>query len=430
MLNYKLKKCYLLLDTWKNISTQLDSMIKSGKCMQQLADNKMRCLIALCLCFFVSSLFAQSQTFTLSGTFLKNAPERLIIGYNNNSQVLSDTIYVNENKFTYTGRLNHPVIFFVKAITNNKESSHTQFFINSGKFGLVITNGSDINSFKLTGSKTQNDQDTLSARKAPLYLILTQLRDQISVSQTKIKNGQLTELQKKQLHSDLDSLSNLTTEIKRKIRLADTRFFDDYPKSLVTLFTLNKYLKDIPRDSLRMYFDKMDYNIKNSAFAEQIKLRLTQPDVIIGSRAYMFSATDIDNKTITLSEIAEKNFVLLDFWASWCVPCRAGNPALKETYKKYKHLGFEIIGISDDLGKDKFWRQAVNQDGIGIWKHILRGTAKDLKKERILNDLNQKYSVNSLPTKILINKEGYIVDIFKAGDERLDLVLNKLFSKR
>jgi thiol-disulfide isomerase/thioredoxin len=98
--------------------------------------------------------------------------------------------------------------------------------------------------------------------------------------------------------------------------------------------------------------------------------------------------------------------VLIDFWGSWCVPCRLSHPGLKKLYEQYKDKGFEIIGISNEVNasdradKEKAWRKAVKEDGIN-WLHILYDPA--------LFDAVKAYDINGYPTKFLIDQNGKFV---------------------
>jgi thiol-disulfide isomerase/thioredoxin len=113
-------------------------------------------------------------------------------------------------------------------------------------------------------------------------------------------------------------------------------------------------------------------------------------------------------------------YVLVDFWASWCVPCRAGNPHLLSLYAKYKDKGFEIIGVSDDDSNHEAWKKAVEKDGIGVWKHVLRGLKRDPNSEYGFDksaSISDRYGISSLPTKILIDPAGVIIGRYGGGGE-------------
>ena len=141
-----------------------------------------------------------------------------------------------------------------------------------------------------------------------------------------------------------------------------------------------------------------------------------------------FKTTDINGKELTLSMFQGK-YVLLDFWASWCVPCRKGNPHLKELYALYHDKGFEIIGISDDDRDHDAWKNAVSHDGLP-WKHILRGLQFINGQYDRSKDISDGFGIHSLPTALLIDASGKIIGRYGEGlDDRkkLDEQLAKAF---
>jgi glutathione peroxidase-family protein len=112
------------------------------------------------------------------------------------------------------------------------------------------------------------------------------------------------------------------------------------------------------------------------------------------------------------------------------VPCRKGNPHLKDLYHKYKSKGFEIIGISDDDNKPEAWKKAVEKDGIGIWKLVLRGLKRTQNGYDDSGDISHNYGIHTLPTKILIDPKGMIVGRYGGGgedDNAMDKKLEEIF---
>jgi thiol-disulfide isomerase/thioredoxin len=121
----------------------------------------------------------------------------------------------------------------------------------------------------------------------------------------------------------------------------------------------------------------------------------------------------LKGQTLSLSTFSGK-YVLLEFWGSWCVPCRKGNPHLKELYYSYKDKGFDIIGIAKDDDTKDAWVKAVKKDELP-WHQILVG------------DLDTKYNITSYPTKILIDQKGIIIGRYGEDEKELDEKLASIF---
>lgn len=143
----------------------------------------------------------------------------------------------------------------------------------------------------------------------------------------------------------------------------------------------------------------------------------SQASFVAGGEAPNFSQADPDGKNISLHDLRGK-VVLVDFWASWCGPCRRENPNVKRVYDTYKDKGFEILGVSLDNTRDR-WLQAIEQDGLP-WLHV-----SDLLGWK--NEVAKLYSVSSIPHTILLDAEGRIIARGLRG-EQLEAKLAEIFA--
>lgn len=125
-------------------------------------------------------------------------------------------------------------------------------------------------------------------------------------------------------------------------------------------------------------------------------------DTAIGNIAPDFTQTDTAGVNVSLHDFKGK-YVLIDFWASWCKPCRRENPFVIQAFNKYKDKGFTIISVSLDAPgwKDK-WLNAIHQDGIGGWTHLSDLNFWD-------NAVSKLYGIRSIPMNFLVNPKGIIV---------------------
>ena len=141
-------------------------------------------------------------------------------------------------------------------------------------------------------------------------------------------------------------------------------------------------------------------------------------DFMIGAVAPDFEQNTPEGDAMKLSDLRGK-VVLVDFWASWCGPCRKENPHVVKLYEKYKSEGFDVLGVSLDRTKDK-WLSAIKKDGLE-WHHV-----SDLKGWK--NQVAKQYSVSSIPHTILLDREGKILARNMRGDQ-LSVKLKEIFGK-
>ena len=143
----------------------------------------------------------------------------------------------------------------------------------------------------------------------------------------------------------------------------------------------------------------------------------------IGSIASDFTRTALTGEQIKLSDFLG-SYVLLDFWGSWCSPCRASHPHLVELYQKYNPKGLVMIGIAQESGRDielmrEKWSTAVKEDGLP-WIQVLENDDKT-------NSITRSYNITSVPTKVIISPEGKIIARYTGNSDTLDTLLESLF---
>ncbi len=173
----------------------------------------------------------------------------------------------------------------------------------------------------------------------------------------------------------------------------------------------------LPGDQLRAVFNALPDAVKKNSWGKELQEELN--GLVVGGKAPEFAETNPDGKLIKLSTFKGK-YVLLDFWASWCVPCRAENPNVVAAYQKYKSHNFEILSVSLDVNKAD-WIKAIKHDGMP-WNHVCDPHHTTHWDSRVA----KLYNVNLVPTNFLIDPNGVIIAKNLQGEE-LQQALKKLF---
>lgn len=178
----------------------------------------------------------------------------------------------------------------------------------------------------------------------------------------------------------------------------------------------------------RGLFYKLSKKQKNSYYGKQIQLKI-QANKLIGSQAINFTKNDINGNEVILFDLLKENYVLLEFWGSWCNPCRSEHPELINLFNKYHQKGFEIIGVADDDNSINDWIKAIEADKVGLWIHVLRGKKIDENKNTDKPiDIGNMYFVRQFPTLILIDKQRKVIGKFDIDglNKKLKEIFNQL----
>jgi len=207
--------------------------------------------------------------------------------------------------------------------------------------------------------------------------------------------------------------NNKQTDIFKDEQKKDQwQFIKTHPSSPVSLYILKHIEEDyLTYEQLAPYFEPLSNTLKNTAFGKSYSEKLTAlKRVRLKAKAPDFTMNTPENKPVSLSTFRGK-YVLIDFWASWCVPCRRENPNVLKAYQKFKDKDFVILGVSLDSKKEN-WVKAINDDHLD-WIQL-----SDLKEWD--NAVAKLYSVGAIPQNFLINPKGTIIGRNLFGTELIN----------
>ena len=294
---------------------------------------------------------------------------------------------VKNGSFEFTGNVSEPTGAYIMVIGQRGAIpfmlENANITVNAGQAGLTVT-----------GSEGQKIYDQFMAINASAQQEAMKLQQEYQAA-----NGDQAKIQAVQ-----EAYAKLMTDAQAK----ETELIKANPDSYVSTFVIVSSMGQMEYEQLKERYSLLGEKAKASAQGKAIAAQIAKLEsTAIGQIAPNFTITTPEGESISLYDIKGK-VKLIDFWASWCGPCRGENPHVVEIYKEYHPKGLEIFGVSLDNNKEA-WVKAIADDGL-VWKH-----GSDLKGWQ--SAPAQLYSVTGIPHTILLDENNKIIAKNLRGDE-------------
>ena len=368
------------------------------------------------------SLIAQNG-FVINGNLKGLGNNKLRVFYlNSNGKTKLDTITPFSNdQFLWKGNFNEPQIIRIEVLDT------TQYL----RVGKAVSLPPPI-TLLLSNSVININGDAHEIYKADLFSNDSLVKEYETYRKEEIANTEsiwnLQKVYNRKLNEN-DTVGNGELIRKRKSLYVENqqmrlKFIKTHPKSFISVLMLSNLTLVVPPSELKYIYSQFGESVKNSNAGKLLFDKIESlVATAIGKPLINFSQVGYDGNVVNTAELKGK-VIILDFWGSWCVPCRKSHPGLKKIYEKYHAKGLEIIGIANEsaaVGKSKeeqtkSWQKAIHEDKLP-WLQVLYDEAKI--------DLVKMYEITGYPTKFVIDQNGRFVLKVLGGSENSEADLEK-----
>ncbi|NLR78408.1 TlpA disulfide reductase family protein [Chitinophaga eiseniae] len=362
------------------------------------------------------SVFGQfAGPFQINGSTVNIADvDKVVLRYRSADGLQSDTIKVVDGRYSFFGQIVEPQLVWVNMLHTPNEYGRVkypkkdevyQMYLNSGVVEVQSADNFANMHATGTGAKWQKDYAYLAQQQqltkdSGETMVITYREASLRMKGGLVPNYTAADRQKDSIKVKEidDKYLTLTEHLNKNILLP---YIKNSPGSPLALWALKIYTGERVNDyqEAKALFESLSDNVRNMPIAKPYTQLLQAVSISSeGVIAPEFSLPDTSNTMVTLESLRGK-YVLLDFWASWCGPCRAENPHVRKLYQQYKDKGFTVLSVSiDNKSQLKAWKKAIEEDGL-TWTQVVTTDG----------NVARLYNVNSVPQNFLINPEGKII---------------------
>ena len=335
----------------------------------------------------------QGEHFKLTGNISGQTEGKIYLSkVQDNELVKIDSTQLQEGAFEFTGTVESPQRYFIQ-LDGKKEA--IQFFVENSNIDIKA-DVEKLTEAVIVGSTEQDvyaafqeSQKSFNEKNQALYkefMAARQAQDQ----------------------AKMDSIRDIAMKMEEEKAATNKDFIANNSTSVVAGFVSYRMMSGMELDKMEELYNSLAENVKASTYGVKMKDKIDLlKSVAIGKVAPDFTLNTPEGQPLSLSSFKGK-VVVIDFWASWCGPCRRENPHMVKLYNEVHDKGVEFLGVSLDKDKDK-WLKAIDDDGL-VWKHM-----SDLKGWN--SAAAKMYGINGIPATVVIDKEGKIAAKKVFGEE-------------
>lgn len=329
---------------------------------------------------------AQDSVFVLNGKLEKITSGTIFLNIYEQGKTFKDSTQIVNGEFKFSGFVASPN--FATLTMPERKNDFFTFYIEPASFS-IIGRGDSLKLLLVKGSPVNEDDKLLKARMN-------------FISLREAANSRIYEKAYKEKNNGvLDSLEQLDNEILMAKRKVVADFIKDNPHSMRGAMAVTENFSYYAEAAeVEPLYNLLDDAIKNSPKGKEIRQMVeVYSSVAIGRKAPEINQFTPDSNRLSLSSLKGK-IVLIDFWASWCGPCRRENPNIVEAFRQFGDKGFTVLGVSYDTKKDN-WIKAIKDDHLN-WHQVSTLDGWN-------NATSSMYGIKAIPSNVLVDKNGIII---------------------
>lgn len=370
------------------------------------------CILVLSACESTETKKTNDESFVIHGKMnALPASSVAVLSYKQWDTIITDTAPVKNGKFTFKGSVAHPIeaaisIRHGNAFPNKSwQRDNFNFYIDNSEMALKATDSVKYATIK--GSVLTDQSMEIDLLTKPMMQKIDAL---LKSSHSEPQPAMEIRL------ANRDTINVMVDSIAAVVHAYIENHRDSY--IAFTRFARHEVGSKFNAQVAETEYNKFNETLHNTPLGKRTWERIAiAKKSLVGEKAMDFTQTDVEGNPFKLSSLRGK-YVLVDFWASWCKPCRAENPFVVKAYNKFKNENFEIVGVSLDGGHEP-WEMAIKKDELP-WIHV-----SDLKGWK--NEVALQYGINSVPFNILLDPDGIIISKNLRG-EALNAELERIFN--